>query len=154
MERNVFMEEVRNQKTWNFHSGTEESINVPIWINIGFQQQDRQNSQNLNNDNFCWLPVISAQGFIGTEKQPDSTILLNYKNDNYSQGYGKIKEVFRALTGRDTLKSNITEHDYRLSNKDFLPGHHLYVLDERYQKNVTFFQPNIVEFKFDEVVPG
>ena len=39
-------------------------MSFPIWIFIGFQQQDRQNSQNLNNDTFCRLPVVSAQCII------------------------------------------------------------------------------------------
>ena len=43
-------------------------MNVPIWIIIGFQQRDRQDSQNLNNDTFCRLPATSAQAVIGTKK--------------------------------------------------------------------------------------
>ena len=34
---------------------------------IGFQQRDRQDSQKLNNDTFCRLPVVSSQCIIGTE---------------------------------------------------------------------------------------
>ena len=70
-------------------------MNVPIWINIGFQQQDRQDSQNLNNDTFCRLPVVSAQCVFGTEKYPDAGILRNYDDDDYSQGYHQIKEAFK-----------------------------------------------------------
>ena len=36
----------------NFELGSQESMNVPIRIIIGFQQQDRQYSQKLNNDKF------------------------------------------------------------------------------------------------------
>ena len=50
IERSVFMKESNSQNVWNFELGTQEGINVPIWIIIGFQQQDRQNSQNENND--------------------------------------------------------------------------------------------------------
>ena len=60
VERSVFMKEVNNQNVWNFELGSQENINVPIWIIIGFQQRDRQHSQNLNNDTFCRLPVVSA----------------------------------------------------------------------------------------------
>ena len=49
---------------------------------IGFQQNDRQHDQNLNNDTFCRPPVTSAQCIIGTEKYPDSAILLNYNDDD------------------------------------------------------------------------
>ena len=51
-------------------------MSIPIRIFIGFQQRDRQDSQNLNIDNFCKLPVDSAQCIIGMEKNPDAGILL------------------------------------------------------------------------------
>ena len=44
------------------------------------------------------MRVTSAQVVIGTEKCPDSGILLNYNDDDSSQGYSQIKEAFRALT--------------------------------------------------------
>ena len=52
VERSVFMKEVNNHNLWNFELGSQENMNVPIWIIRGFQQQDRQDSQNLNNDTF------------------------------------------------------------------------------------------------------
>ena len=85
VERSVSMKEVNNQNVWNFELGSHENMNVPIWIIIGFQQRDRQDSQNLNNDTFCRLPVVSAQCIIGREKYPDAGILLNYDDDDYSQ---------------------------------------------------------------------
>ena len=101
-ERSVFMKEVNTQNLRTFELGTQEGINVPIWIFIAFQQNDRQNDQNLNNDTFYRPLVTSAQCIIGTEKYPDSGILLNYNDDDYSQGYGQIKEAFKALT-KDNL---------------------------------------------------
>ena len=82
IERSVFMKEVNTQNVWNFEFGTQEGINVPNWIIIGFQQQDRQNSQNENNDTFYRPSVTSAQCIIGTEKYPDSGILLKYDDDD------------------------------------------------------------------------
>ena len=67
-------------------------MNVSIWIIVGFQQRDRQNSQNLNNDTFYRLPVTSTQFLIGTEVYLDSSLLMNYTEDDYSQGNGQIKE--------------------------------------------------------------
>ena len=81
------MTEVNNQNLWNFELGSHESMNLPIWIIIGFQQRDRQDSQNLNNDTFYRLPVVSPQCVIGTEENPNAGILLNYDDDDYSQGY-------------------------------------------------------------------
>ena len=77
--------------------GSPERMIVPIWIILGFQQRDRQDSQNLNFDTFCRLPVVSAQCIIGTENYPDAGILLNYDDDYYAQGYSQIKEAFRVL---------------------------------------------------------
>ena len=85
VERSVFMQKVKNQKVWHFQIGTQEGVNIPIFIIIGFQQQDRGNSQKFNSDTFCRLPVTSAQCNIGTETYPDSAILLNYVDDNYLQ---------------------------------------------------------------------
>ena len=82
-----------------------------------FQQRDRQFSQNMNNDTFYRPPATSAQCIIGTEKYADSAILLNYDNDEFSQGYGQIKEAFRTLAKNDILPPYIAENDYR-SNID------------------------------------
>ena len=92
IERSVFMEEIYNQKLWNFEMGSQKSMNAPIWIFKGFQQRDRQNSQNLNNYSFCRLPVTSAKCIICTEKYPDAGIKLNYDDGDYSQGYAQIKK--------------------------------------------------------------
>ena len=45
VERSVFMKEVNNQNLRNFELGSQENINVPTWISIGFQQRDWQDSQ-------------------------------------------------------------------------------------------------------------
>ena len=138
VERSVFMKEVNKENVWNFELGSHENMNVPIWIIIGFQQRDRQDSQNLNNDTFSRLPVVSAQCIIGTEKYADAGILLNYDDDDCSQGYHQIKEAFRALTKDVILQPYISEADFRRSNvavNDI--GYNLYVFYIRYQKNFT-----------------
>ena len=38
------MEEVNTQNCRIFELGTQEGINVSIWILVGFQQRDRENS--------------------------------------------------------------------------------------------------------------
>ena len=155
VERSVFMKEVNNQNLWNFEMGSQEIMNVPIWIVIGFQQQDRQDSQNLDNDTFCRLPVVSAQCVIGTEKYPDAGILLNYDDDDYAQGYHQIKQAFKALTKDDILQPYITDEDFRSSNVTANDvGYNLFVFDIRYQKDYTASQPIKVELKFNGIVPN
>ena len=153
-ERSVFMKEVNTQNFWTFELGTQEGINIPTWIFVAFQQNDRQHDQILNNDTFVRLPVISAQVVIGTERYPDSGILLNYDDDDYSQGYGQIKEVFRALTKGDILKPYITEDDFGSSNNNNDIGYNIYAFDIRYQKNFENAQPVKVELKFSENIPA
>ena len=153
-ERFVFMKKVNTQNLWTFELGTQEGINVPIWIFVAFQQNDRQNDQNLNNDTFYRPLVTSAQCIIGTEKYPDSGILLNYNDDNYCQGYGQIKEDFKALTKDNLLQPYISDADFRSSNNDYNIGYNIYVFDIRYQKNFESSQPIKVEFKFDGVAPA
>ena len=153
-EKSVFMKEVNTQNFWTFELGTQEGINIPTWIFVAFQQNDRQHEQNLNNDTFVRLPVISAQVVIGTERYPDAGILLNYDDDDYSQGYGLIKEAFRALTKDDILKPYISEDDFRSSNEGNNIGYNIYAFDIRYQKNFENAQPVKVEFKFSENIPA
>ena len=149
-ERSVFMKEVNTQNFWSFELGSQEGFSIPTWIFVAFQQNDRQHDQNLNNDTFVRLPVISAQVVIGTERYPDSAILLNYDDDNYSQGYGLIKEAFKALTKDDILQPYISENDFRSSNNNNDVGYNIYAFDIRYQKNFENAQPIKVEFKFSE----
>ena len=78
-ERSVFMKEVNTQNFWTFGIGTQEGVNVPIWVYVAFQQHDRQHDQNLKNDTFYRMPVTSAQCVVGTEKNPDSANLLFFR---------------------------------------------------------------------------
>ena len=153
-ERSVFMKEVNTQNLWTFELGTQEGINVPIWMFVAFQQNDRQNDKNLNNDTFYRPLVTSAQCIIRTEKYPDSGILLNYNDDGYSQGYEQIKEAFQALTKDNLLQPYKSEHDFRSSNDDNDIGYNINAFDIRYQKNFESSQPIKVEFKFDGVSPA
>ena len=106
-------------------------MKVPPWIIVGFHHRDREDSQNLNKDNFFRLPVTSAQGIMGTEKHVDGSILLNWDHDDYSQGYGQNKETFRALTKDNTFQQFISDHDFKV---DF--GYKLYVFRIRHQKKM------------------
>ena len=117
------------------------------------QQNDRQHYQILNKDTFVRLPVISAQVVIGTEKYPDSGILLNYNDDDYSQGYGQIEEAIRALTKDNILQPYISEDDFSSSNKGNNVIYNIHVFDIRYQENFECAEPVNVEFKFSENIP-
>ena len=153
-ERPVFMKEVNTQNFWTFELRAQDGISIPTWIFVAFQQNDWQHDQNLNNNTFVRLPVISDQVVIGTERYPDSAILLNYDDDDYSQVYGQIKEAFKALTKDVILKPYITEDGFRSSNEGNNIGYNIYAFDIRYQKNFENAQPVKVEFKFSENIPA
>ena len=116
VERSVFMKEENTQNYWSFELGTQEGINFPIWNIVGFQQSDRQRDQNLNNDTFYTPPVSSCQCINGTERYPDNSMLLNFNDDDYSQGYEQIKKDFRALKKDDILQPYISDDDFRSFN--------------------------------------
>ena len=84
-----------------------------------------------------YLLVVSAQCIISTEKYLDAAMLLNYDDDDYSQGYHEIKEALKALTKDDILQPYISEQDFRSSNvRADDVGYNLYVFDIRYQKKL------------------
>ena len=116
VERPVFMKEVNTQKFWTSELRSQECVNVRIWSFVGFQQRDGQDSQTLNNDTFCRPPVTIAQYLISTEKNPDAGMLLNYDDNDYTQGYGQFKEASRAFTKDDILQPYISDNYSRYSN--------------------------------------
>ena len=148
------MKKVITQNLWTFELGTPDGIYVPIWIYVGFQQNDRQHYQILNLDTFARLLIISAQVIMGTETYPDSAILTNYNDDDYSQGYVQIKEAFKALTKDNILQPYISEDDFRSSHNDNDIGYEINAFDIRYQKFFESTQPTKREFKFDGVIPA
>ena len=66
--------------------------------------------------------------------------LTNYNDDSYSQGYGQIREDFRALIKDDDLMPYMSEHDFRYSNEGKAIGYTLYGFDIRYRKNFSTSQ--------------
>ena len=101
------------QSFWTFGSGAQEEINIAIRISIAFQQRGDRSHKYLkkSNDTFSRPPRTSAQCLFGTEKHPDSAILLICGNIDYSQGYGQIKEASKALAKGDILNQILSNHD-------------------------------------------
>ena len=100
------------------------------------------------------MPLTSDQVVIGSEKYPESAILLNYKDDDYSQAYGQITEAFRALLKDNKLQPYISQDDFTTSNDGDIIGYNIHAFDIRYQKNFESGQSVKVEFKLDGFVPA
>ena len=131
-------------KTWN-----------PVWIIRRFQKPYRQNSQIINHDAFCRLPVTSAQCNFGTEKNSVPATIINHNGDDYSQVYTQIKEAFRALTKNDIPQPYISDDDFRSSNAGGdVVRYNCYVFDIQYQQSFTAAQPIKVEPKLEGTVPN
>ena len=107
MWRDCFYERSTYSKNTDFWIRAQEGLKIPVWITVGFQQRDRQDSQKLNNDDFYRFPVTSTQYVFWTEKNLDSAILLNSDDDDSSQGYGQNIEAFRVLTKDDIFQPYI-----------------------------------------------
>ena len=84
----------------------------------------------------------------------DTAILIKYNDDDYSQGYGQIKEVFKALTKDDIRQQYISEDDFRSSYDVNIIGYNNHAFHIRYQKNFESGQSVKVELNFDGVVPA
>ena len=94
---------------------------VPIWINVRYQQRERQDSQNLSDDAFFRLHVTCAQSIIGAEKFPDAGILLKFDDDDGDiQCFETIKEAFGSLTEDDIFQPYISDIDFRSTIENML----------------------------------
>ena len=94
------------------------------------------------------------------QKNPDSAIIFNCDDDDYAQGYGQIRETFRALTKDDILNPKISDHIFRSTNVNAAGettndiGYSSHVFDIRYQKKLEAAQPIKKGFIFPEDVPA
>ena len=88
------------------------------------------------------------------ESYPDSDVLLNCDNDDYSQGYAQKKQAFSAVTKDNIFPPDIGDDNFRTSNvRPDDVGYDFYVFDIRYQQIFTASQPIKMEFQFHGVVP-
>ena len=93
--------------------------------------------------------------YCNREKSRCYYILSNYDDDDYSKGYGQIKEAFRALSIENILKPYRLEDDFRSYNDGDNIGYNIYSFDSRYQK--FFGSAESVKLKFEfsaNTLPG
>ena len=71
------MKDIKTGNLWTFELSSQEHFNVPIRMNVGFQQRDRQSSAMENEDTLYRPLVTNSQDMIGTEKYLDAGVLLD-----------------------------------------------------------------------------
>ena len=108
---------------------------------MDFSKEIDKIHKKVNIDTFHRHPVTSPEIIIGTEKKPISGIFSNYDDDDCTQGYGQVKEAYRALTKDDILKPYILDDDFISFKEGNSFGLYLYIFDIRYQKNIKSAQP-------------
>ena len=106
------------------------------------------------NEIFYRPQVTGAHCIIGMKKYLDSSIILLFNDDEFSQCYGQIKKASEALTKDDILQPYISDQDFRSSNDGKIVGYNLYVFEERNEKSFLAAQPIKAESEFDGVVAG
>ena len=79
-------------------------------------QRYQFNEQQKFTDTFYTPTVISAQCFIGAEKNPDAEIKSTYAVDKFSQAYGKTNFCFRQLDKDITMQPVNTQENFKTSN--------------------------------------
>ena len=154
IKRTTYMKDVKTEKNWTFELGVGDSIDLPIFIILGFMQRDQFNQQHQNNNTFHRPSVVSAQTIIGRENFPGRN--CSYVIDKFSQAYGGIASCFRHLAEDNILQSYITQKDFitSINYQDGNPGYNLYVFDIRHHQDYSSAQPIKVWFDFGPVVPA
>ena len=76
--------------------------------------------------------------------------MLNFDDDDYSQGYGQNKEALRSQTRNDVPEPFISDNDFRSPKNTNDIEYNVYIFDIRYQKNLESAQPINVEFDISE----
>ena len=112
LERSVFRKNVDTNNNWTFELGQSENLN-PVYIIVGFMQQNKLNSQVHNNSVFDTLPIIQAQCKIGSENFPENGIMCDYSRYNYCDAYYEVEKFFTYQTETDFLKPIIDYNNFR-----------------------------------------
>ena len=113
------------------------------------------NSQDLNNGTFCRLFVFGAECLTGTENYLDAAMLVNCKDDDYSEGFDLIETAFKVLIRDVNLQSYISGNDFRPSNDGVDEvGYTFFVFVIKHQENFAPVQPIKIEYIFDAVAPA
>ena len=87
----VQMKAVEKQNCWTLEIGLGDKVVVPVFIIVGFQQEDRSNDQTLNTDASYMPPVWGAQYIIRTEKTFNAGKTIVHADDVYPQGFDQKK---------------------------------------------------------------
>ena len=115
-ERTVFRKDVNTNMNWTFelgNSGGEAAQSTPIFVIVGFQARNKNDSQTHNNATFDRLPISNAVFKIGSEMNPDDGIDCDYDRDKYDQAYSEIETFYYLKSETNLLNPFFDLHKFR-----------------------------------------
>ena len=132
---------VNSNNNWRMEIGVESGNDVPIYVIVGFQSQDRYGpNQEQNNAVFDRLDVIEASCTVGTVRYPEHEYQVDIDTNKYNEPYNEVRRFYKGYIQGEGAPY--------ITFKDFKELYNLWVFDLRAQKDNPSAQPIQVNFKF------
>ena len=136
-ERSNFVNQVNSQNLSNFKSGSQKSMNVPIRKVIGFQQKNRQDSQDLKKVTFLDYQLLVLNPLIGRKKTPMPAYCLIKMLMFILKVLVKLKKFTELQQKLTSFNQIFLMNISGLETSFDVVGKKLYVFDIRFQDNFT-----------------
>ena len=144
-ERKTFYKNVPNATNFLFDLGMESSMKRPQYIIVGFENNN-VNEQTHDASTFDVMNVTECYCKIGSEFYPEDRMNINYRTNNYNEGFKEIVSFNKDYNG---LPHKIKPY---INHRTFKSNYRIYVFDTRYQRDHIGPQPIQLHFKFSSAV--
>ena len=108
----AFMKNVKHQSERIFEVSDGNTIDLPIYVTVGFLQKVRLEVREIKIASFCKPLVTFAQIIIGNQNCPEVGKILDYTENNCSRSYGETVSCFNYLTKGEISQLLITQWDF------------------------------------------
>ena len=109
IKKSSYVKDITSENNWSFELGVGDSVDMPIYVIVGFMQRDQFNQQHQNNDTIYRPSVVKAQCIVGSEKFPDTGRNCNFAIEKFLQEKGEIVSCFRHLAEDNILQPYFTQ---------------------------------------------
>ena len=96
-----------NNWIWIF-SWEWEKEEIYLFVKLGFPQRDWLENPDIKTGSFLTSPVNCVQNILGIEKNPDSSKVSIYAQDEHGQDFSQNVYCFGYLTTNDLLQPYIS----------------------------------------------